>query len=237
MSRKKSPVGSAQAQSAHDFQQIHDSPPPDRTLAWLLLAHGAGAPMTSPFLEKMASLLVDRGIGVTRFEFSYMAMRRIDAKRRPPPKADKLVDEFRSAMAALSSLAAARNIPLLIGGKSMGGRVATMAADALFAEQKIHGAVVLGYPFHPPGKPENPRIAHLQSMAAPLLIIQGERDPFGSRAEAEAYRLPPAIRFVWAVDGDHDLGPRGGKGTTRAANLSAAADAIAEFARTTVSKK
>ena len=204
---------------------------PEAAPATVLLAHGAGAPMDSKSMDAAAKALAACGLRVARFEFGYMAARRSGA-RKPPPRADKLNPEYLDAVENLGA-----NGPLIIGGKSMGGRVATMAADALFAEQKIHGAVVLGYPFHPPGKPENPRIAHLQSMAAPLLIIQGERDPFGSRAEAEAYRLPPAIRFVWAVDGDHDLGPRGGKGTTRAANLSAAADAIAEFARTTVSKK
>ena len=112
----------------------------------------------------------------------------------------------------------------------MGGRVASLVADELYGEKEISGLVCLGYPFHPPGKPEALRTAHLEHLRTPALIVQGERDPFGSRAEVEALKLSPAIRFAWAGDGDHDLGPRGGSGFTRAGNLAAAADAIAAFA-------
>jgi predicted alpha/beta-hydrolase family hydrolase len=119
---------------------------------------------------------------------------------------------------------------LLIGGKSMGGRVASLCADTLHAERKIAGLVCLGYPFHPPGKPENLRTAHLQTLRCPALIVQGERDPFGGRSEVEGYGLAPSIDVVWIGDGDHDLGPRGGSGFTRAGNLAAAADAVAAFA-------
>ena len=89
----------------------------------------------------------------------------------------------------------------------------------------------LGYPFHPPKKPDQLRTAHLEQLACPALIVQGERDPFGTRAEVEAMRLSPAIRLHWAGDGDHDLGPRGASGFTRKGNLAAAADAMAEFAQ------
>ena len=116
-----------------------------------------------------------------------------------------------------------------IGGKSLGGRVASLVADELRDEGAIAGLVCLGYPFHPPAKPENLRTAHLETLRCPTLIVQGERDPFGSRAEVESYPLSPAIRFVWAGDGDHDLGPRGGSGFTRKGNLALAADAVAEF--------
>jgi predicted alpha/beta-hydrolase family hydrolase len=208
---------------------LSESPHAGPVLAHLLLAHGAGAPMTSPFLTKMTGLLVERGLRVSRFEFSYMAARRQGGKRRPPPKAELLVGEYDKAVAELSP----HLVPgekLLIGGKSMGGRVASLAADALFGAHRIAGLVCLGYPFHPPGKPEQLRTAHLQAITCPTLIVQGERDPFGSRAEVEALKLPAAIRFVWAGDGDHDLGPRGGSGFTRAGNLAAAADAIRDFA-------
>ena len=198
-------------------------------LAHLLLAHGAGAPMTSPFLEKMSKLLTERRIGVSRFEFAYMAARREGGKRRPPPRAESLVGEYSTAVAELGSRLAPGEL-LLIGGKSMGGRVASLAADALYEQRRIAGLVCLGYPFHPPGKPEQLRTAHLQAITCPTLNVQGERDPFGSRAEVEALKLPAAIRFVWAGDGDHDLGPRGGSGFTRAGNLAAAADAIRDFA-------
>ncbi len=195
----------------------------------LLLTHGAGAPMTSPFLETMTRLLTERGLAVSRFEFAYMAARREDGKRRPPPKAERLVDEYVAAVATLRSRLPAGQA-LLIGGKSMGGRVASLAADTLFDDGAIAGLVCLGYPFHPPGKPDNLRTAHLQDLQCPALIVQGERDPFGNRAEVEGYKLAPAIRLHWAGDGDHDLGPRGGSGFTRAGNLAAAADAVCAFA-------
>lgn len=202
--------------------------PPD-ALAHILLAHGAGAAMTSPFLEKMTGLLTERGLQVSRFEFEYMAARRIGGKRRPPPRAEKLVAEYESAVAELREQGADRQT-LLIGGKSMGGRVASLAADELFAGDLIDGLVCLGYPFHPPNKPENLRTAHLEKLHCPALIVQGERDPFGGRAEVESYALSPNIAVTWAGDGDHDLGPRGSSGFTRAVNLALAADAIAAFA-------
>ena len=194
----------------------------------VMLAHGAGAAMTSPFLETMAQLLVERGIEVSRFEFDYMAARREGGKRRPPPRAELLMPEYKRAVAELRAQGAAKQ-KLFIGGKSLGGRVASLVADELRDEGAIAGLICLGYPFHPPDKPENLRTAHLENLRCPTLIVQGERDPFGSRAEVESYPLSPEIRFVWAGDGDHDLGPRGGSGFTRKGNLALAADAIATF--------
>lgn len=202
---------------------------PADAFARIVLAHGAGAAMTSPFLEKMTLLLTERGLQVSRFEFDYMAARRSGGKRRPPPRAELLMPEYRHAIAQLRAQGADAQ-KLLIGGKSMGGRVASLVADELFAAGQIAGLVCLGYPFHPPGKPDNLRTAHLQALRCPALIIQGERDPFGARAEVEDYRLSDTIALQWAGDGDHDLGPRGGSGFTRAANLALAADAIAAFA-------
>jgi predicted alpha/beta-hydrolase family hydrolase len=199
--------------------------PPDAAVRFLC-AHGAGAGMETPFLATVAGLLAERGIATCRFEFAYMAARRQGGSRKPPPRAERLVDEYRAAVAALPAGA-----PLLIGGKSMGGRVASLVADELFAAKRIAGLACLGYPFHPPNKPGQLRTAHLQALACPALIVQGERDPFGGRTEVEAYKLSRAIRFHWAGDGDHDLGPRGGSGFTRKGNLNAAADAVAAFAR------
>lgn len=210
-----------------------------------LCAHGAGAGMATAFLETFTRLLADRGVATLRFEFTYMAARRSGGPRRPPPKAERLVDEYRAAVAA-AGLGAPPSMrpgappgappagaPLVIGGKSMGGRVASLVADELLAAGRIAGLVCLGYPFHPPGKPEQLRTAHLQALSCPALIVQGERDPFGTRADVEALiaakALAPPIRFHWAGDGDHDLGPRGGSGFTRKANLAAAADAVAAF--------
>jgi uncharacterized protein len=207
-----------------------DTGPADATAA-LLLAHGAGAGMETRFLAEMADLLATRGIRVLRFEFAYMASQRATGKRRPPPKADKLTGEYRSAVArALEHLAESGSTARLsIGGKSMGGRVASLVADELHGGGSVVGLVCLGYPFHPPGTPEATRTAHLEALRCPTLVIQGERDPFGSRAEVEGYSLAPAIRIAWMGDGDHDLGPRGGSGFTRKGNLAAAADAIAGF--------
>jgi uncharacterized protein len=196
--------------------------------ARFLCAHGAGAGMETPFLATFAELLATRRMATLRFEFGYMAARRQGA-RKPPPKAERLVDEYRAAIAA-----AGPGAPLLIGGKSMGGRVASMLADEAYAAGQIAGLVCLGYPFHPPKQPTKLRIAHLERLGCPTLIVQGERDPFGPHAEVEAMlaagRLSPAIRFHWAGDGDHDLGPRGGSGFTRKGNLASAADAVAAFA-------
>lgn len=198
---------------------------PNDAAGTLLLAHGAGAAMDSPFMALISEMLAMRAIRVARFEFTYMAARRSGGKRRPPPKAEALDGE----MIAAAQAARGASGKLVIGGKSMGGRVASHVADNLHQSGEVSGLVCLGYPFHPPKTPERLRVAHLETLTCPTLIIQGERDPFGSRAEIEALTLPPAIRFHWALDGDHDLGPRGGAGTTRRGNLEAAADAIATF--------
>lgn len=181
-------------------------------------------------MNEMARLLSARGIGVSRFEFAYMGQRRTGGKRRPPPKAEHLIWEFTAALAALDELSHRKGTPLIIGGKSMGGRIATLAADTLFEAGRIIGTVALGYPFHPPKKPDVLRTAHLEALRTPLLIVQGERDPFGSHAEVENYTLSPGIKIAWAKDGDHDLAPRRGHNTTHMENLAAAADAIARFA-------
>lgn len=199
---------------------------PDRPVARFVCAHGAGAGMETPFLATIASLLAERGIATWRFEFAYMAARKVGASRKPPPRAERLIDEYRAAVAAVPA-----GTPVIIGGKSMGGRVASLVADELFAAGRIVGLACLGYPFHPPNKPEQLRTAHLEQLACPALIVQGDRDPFGTRAEIESFKLSPAIRFHWADDGDHDLGPRGRSGFTRKGNLAAAADAVAAFAK------
>jgi predicted alpha/beta-hydrolase family hydrolase len=119
---------------------------------------------------------------------------------------------------------------LLIGGKSLGGRVASLVADELYTSGIISGLVCLGYPFHPPGKPDQLRTQHLQNLQCPALIVQGERDPFGSRAEIEKLALSKVIGFAWIGDGDHDLRPRARSGLTHQENLAAAAEAVAAFA-------
>ena len=156
--------------------------------AALVLAHGAGAPMDSPFMSEIAGLLVDRGIAVLRFEFPYMAARRVNGVKRPPPRAEALLPVFAEAVAAAGRLI--DGSPLLIGGKSLGGRVAAMLAGSPDLDSAVAGIVCLGYPFHPPGKPDALRLAPLLDSRRPVLICQGERDSFGSRTEVEAYGLP-----------------------------------------------
>lgn len=194
----------------------------------LLLAHGAGAPMTSPFMTGIAARLARHGLAVSRFEFAYMATRRAEGKRRPPPKAERLIDEY---TAAVETVVARRTKPqsVFIGGKSMGGRVASLVADDLFRQGRVAGLVCLGYPFHAPAKPDAWRTAHLENLLCPALIVQGERDPFGGRAEVTARRLSERIQFCWAADGDHDLAPRAKSGATHDGNLDAAAAAIRDF--------
>ncbi|WP_240230510.1 alpha/beta family hydrolase [Devosia lacusdianchii] len=177
---------------------------PEDARVTILLAHGAGAPMDSASMNATARALAAAGFRVARFEFGYMASRRTEAGRKPPPRADKVIPEFVAAVDDLGPT----NGPLIIGGKSMGGRVASMAADALFANGRIAGLLCLGYPFHPPEKPDQLRTAHLLELKTPALICQGTRDEFGVPAEIATYSLSPSIELLFLEDGDHDLKPR-----------------------------
>jgi hypothetical protein len=188
-----------------------------RTLA---LAHGAGAPMDDPFLETFAAGLAGRGVRVARFEFPYMARRRATGRRTPPDRQPVLLAAWREVVAALGGGAG-----LALGGKSMGGRMASLVADELGAR----ALVCLGYPFHPPGRPAQLRTAHLAALRTPALIVQGERDPFGTRAEVTGYRLARSIRVHWVADGDHALAPRRGSGRTKEQNLAEAVEVVAAF--------
>lgn len=185
--------------------------------------------MDSDFLEQMTTRLAARGVTVARFEFGYMAARRADGKRRPPPKMPALKGEFRGALATLKKRMPGATI--FIGGKSMGGRVASMIAASLFDAQFISGCVCLGYPFHPAGRPEVVRTAHLTVLACPTLIVQGVRDSLGCKTEVEAMTLAKTVSLRWINDGDHDLRPRVASGHTWPANLDAAADAVTRFMR------
>jgi predicted alpha/beta-hydrolase family hydrolase len=196
----------------------------------VLLAHGAGGPMDSPAMTGAAKALTDSGFRVARFEFEYMANRRGSATRKPPPRAEKLGPEY---LAAIDTLRATEPLkgPLIIGGKSMGGRIASMIADDLHAAGRIAGLLCLGYPFHPPGRPEQLRTAHLTKMKTPALIVQGTRDPFGTRAEVATYTLSKAIEILWLEDGDHDLKPRKRvSGFSAADHLRSLGEAVAAWA-------
>lgn len=190
----------------------------------LVLAHGAGAPMDSDFMNDITRALTDRGIRIVRFEFPYMVERRQTGKKRPPDRAPKLLDAFNAILDGIvDELGDAE--PLFIGGKSMGGRMATLVAT----ERPVAGVCVLGYPFHPPGKPDKLRLDHLGDIQCPTLICQGERDTLGKRQEVDTYHLPESIELHWAPDGDHSLKPRKASGHTLEQNLADSADAIADF--------
>jgi len=179
----------------------------------LVLAHGSGAPMDSPFMQGVATGLAAHGHRVLRFEFPYMHERRRTGRPRPPDRAPVLIAAWRAAIAAAGPAGG-----LVIGGKSLGGRIASLIAD----DASVAGLVCLGYPFHPPGKKEDrSRLPHLATLATPTLIVQGTRDPFGTPAEVADVPLSPKIRLHWVADGDHGLR------TTQASGRSAA-DALAE---------
>jgi len=153
-----------------------------------------------------------------------MAARR-SGQRKPPPRAELLQEEYRQAVDALAASG-----PLIIGGKSMGGRVASMVTNELHADSRIAGLLCLGYPFHPPAKPQQLRTAHLETLRTPTLICQGTRDPFGTRDEVAGYSLSPSIEILWLEDGDHDLNPRKTiSGFTAANHLAAVADATRDW--------
>jgi uncharacterized protein len=185
----------------------------------LVLAHGAGAPMDSPFMNVVAKGVGDAGVRVARFEFPYMAARR-EGKRKPPDRAPILMETWRQAITELGG-----GERLVIGGKSMGGRIASMVADEVGAA----GLVCLGYPFHPPGNPERTRTKHLETMRTRALIIQGQRDSFGKPEEVAKYKLSPKIRIAWIAAGDHSLKPPARSGRTEAENLEEAIDRIRKF--------
>ncbi len=189
----------------------------------LVLAHGAGAPMDSPFLEAIAKGIASAGFRVARFEFPYMRARREGGKKGPPDRGPILSGSWREAIRGLSG----KDGPgaLVIGGKSMGGRIASMVAD----EAGVGGLVCLGYPFHPPGQPDKLRVAHLENLRTPALIVQGERDAFGTREEVARYRLSKNIRILFLEDGDHSFKPRSSSGRTEAQNLAEAVALVTAF--------
>ena len=192
---------------------------PERAGTTVVLAHGAGAGMEHAFLAAVAAGLAATGLRVVRFEFPYQRDTRAGHRRAP----DRL-PVLRECMRDVVAAGGAARVVLM--GKSMGGRVATTLADELGAA----ATVVFGYPFHPPRKPEQLRTAHLEALRTPTLILQGERDPFGTRAEVEGYALSGAITVQWFADGDHSLAPRKRSGHTAEEHLATAIAAAAAFA-------
>ncbi len=175
--------------------------------------------MDSPFMQFFAEQLAKQGYHVVRFEFPYMAQRRISGKRSPPNRPAILEQTWHEIIQQLGPN------KLIIGGKSLGGRIASMIADA----NRVQGVICLGYPFHPPGKPDRLRIDHLQEQQTPTLILQGTRDPFGREPEVSDYRLAKSVRLEWIEDGDHSFKPRKSSGRTEEQNWQVAVTAIDDF--------
>lgn len=189
----------------------------ERTFAF---AHGAGSAMDAPFMNSVARGVGERGIRVARFEFPYMHGRRSGSKGGAPDREPVLTATWREV---ISELGGGRS--LFIGGKSMGGRMASLVAD----EAGVEGLICLGYPFHPPGDRTKLRTRHLEALRTPTLILQGTRDIFGNVEEVGGYLLSPSIRVEWLSDGDHSFKPRASSGTTEKANLQKAIETIAAF--------
>ncbi|MCS4285580.1 putative alpha/beta-hydrolase family hydrolase [Pseudomonas sp. BIGb0278] len=188
----------------------------------LILAHGAGAPMDSGFMNDMAQRLTGQGLALLRFEFPYMGERRATGGRRPPNPQKVLLECWREVYQQVRPLVTG---PLAIGGKSMGGRMASLLADEL----QVDALVCLGYPFYAAGKPEKPRVAHLAELQTPTLIVQGERDALGNRETVAGYQLSPAIELCWLAAADHDLKPLKASGFTHEQHLQTTAERVARF--------
>jgi predicted alpha/beta-hydrolase family hydrolase len=193
-------------------------------VAAIVLAHGAGAGQRSPFMVAAAKALADRGILAATFDFPY-----ITQKRKVPDKGPVLEEAWRGAVAAALARSEFAGLPLVIGGKSMGGRIASQVAAT--GTLPIAGLVYLGYPLHPPGKPAQRRDAHLPAITAPMLFVQGGRDAFGTADEIRELlpRLNRQTVLHEVPGGDHSFKVPAGAGRTQADILNEIFDVVARF--------
>lgn len=191
----------------------------ENSLATIILAHGAGAPMDSDWMNMLTTYLVKEGLKVVRFEFPYMAERRLNGKKRPPNKKQVLIDTWLEVVNAFKD-----DAKLYIGGKSMGGRIATLLTDV-----PIDGIICFGFPFHAPGKELGERVDDFRSCSFPVLVLQGERDKMGFKEEIEVLNLGNNKQIVWFEDGDHSLKPRKKSGFTLEEHLRLSAKKVLEF--------
>lgn len=205
----------------HDLPEyLINEPDSGVAAATFLFAHGAGAGMDHEFMTVIAEGLAKQGIRVVRFDFPYMVKRREDGKKRPPDRQPKLLLDFQRHIDAFA------DGKLVIGGKSMGGRMASIMVSDVAPQSpgvencaaKVQGVACLGFPFHPPGKPENFRGEHLKEAVLPTLILQGERDTFGTRAEVEGWNYADSVSVAFLPDGDHSFKPRKASGHTEQQN-------------------
>lgn len=197
-------------------------------IANLLFAHGAGADKSSEFMQLTARMFREHQIDCRLFNFDYMDKAAELGTRRPPDRMPKLSERFVKEIAHIDS-----TIPLFIGGKSMGGRVASM----LLEETEALAGVCFGYPFHPPGKPDKLRTEHLESLSKPLFIAQGDRDPFGKRNEVEAYSLSSSVRVSFIRNGEHSFKTRKSDPNSTEQNMRDAVLSSVEFIKRVVNSK
>ncbi len=199
-------------------------------IAQIIFAHGAGADMHHEFMEQVSGLLNKKNINVLRFNFPYMDKRIELGKRYPPDRMPKLIDCYKRVINDLCTMNSKINtLPLFIGGKSMGSRVAATISSDDDVTALIQGVFCLGYPFHPPKKPEKLRLEPLQNTKKQILIVQGERDTLGSQVEIVNYKTSDLCRYVFLPDGDHSLKPRVKSGFTHQQHIQSAVHAIVQF--------
>lgn len=192
-----------------------------------VFAHGAGAGMDHEFMQSVAKGLAFKGIRVIRFNFPYMIKRAEDGKRRPPDSAPKLLEAYQEVIEQVDAQR------LVIGGKSMGGRMASHLSE----HEKVVGVACLGFPFHPPGKPDKYKGEHLAELSKPCLILQGERDTFGKREEFPAFDLSDSVSVEFIPDGDHSFKPRKSSGHTEQQNIALAVEKLAKFIKGAIDEK
>ena len=185
-----------------------------------IMAHGAGAPMDSEWMNNLTEELLKKNIQIGRFDFPYMQERRASGKKRPPNSTPILQQAWQEIFES-----APADVPIFVGGKSMGGRIASLMVD----QWKTNGLICLGFPFHAPGKPPGDRIDHLKLIKTPTLIIQGERDLMGSKIEVNSYSLSKKIKIHFLTDGDHSFKPRKKSGAELQQHLVEAANEIHKF--------
>ncbi|UOE83724.1 alpha/beta fold hydrolase [Vibrio splendidus] len=192
-----------------------------------VFAHGAGAGMDHEFMQSVAKGLAFKGIRVIRFNFPYMIKRAEDGKRRPPDRAPKLLEAYQDIIEQCDA------DKLVIGGKSMGGRMASHLSEV----DKVAAMACLGFPFHPPGKPEKYKGEHLAELQKPCLILQGERDTFGKREEFADFDLSDSIRVEFIPDGDHSFKPRKSSGYTEQQNIALTVERLSAFIKEVLNEK
>lgn len=196
---------------------------PRRPQARMLLAHGAGMPMDHAFMQNLAQALLAQGIEVITFEFPYMARRRTDHKKGFPDKSERLLACWRDVFQHFYT----ETMPYLIAGKSLGGRMASLFA---LEQAKARWVVCFGYPFHPVGKPLKLRTEHLARVPGNVLIFQGSRDAFGTRAQVQTYDLGK-VKVCWQETCDHDFTPLLKSGLTVDGVMRDMAQRVVSFAR------